>query len=89
MILERLLWDETKEIFVKFNKQNESVKPEPIGFPTSFYVCDKEKNGITSEELIYQDAPKKANAYCSGKLRIPNISDVVTRTSFEVQYYKI
>lgn len=89
MTLERLFWNEDKQLFVKFNSRNEKVNPQPLGFPTSFYVCKFEIDEITDEQAIEEHAPTGANAYCSGKICIPNITDSPQRCSYGVQYYRI
>lgn len=50
MTLQRILWEEEKGRFVDFQDRSKPVDPTPIGFPTGFFVCNQERDGITDEK---------------------------------------
>jgi regulation of enolase protein 1 (concanavalin A-like superfamily) len=89
MVLERLFWDEDKGSFVRFNLRTKIVQPIPIGFPVGFFVCIPERDGMTDEQNIAEHSPKGSNAYCSGKIHLPDMDCSPQRSSYEVQYYQI
>ena len=78
----RLFWNEKRKTFVEFHDKEKVVDPKPMGFPTGFRVAE---TAARDEENIASEAPKGANAYCSGNIH----NNYPRKSSFEVQYYRI
>lgn len=87
MSLKELLWDEATEAFV-WKEDKRKVLAFAVGPPTGIFLCNRERDGITTEEAIAEHAPRKANAFCTSNIRIPNPNDSPQRAHYEIQYYQ-